>query len=83
MAWLGPSVFIRKNAWEKTITKINQDSTRPLLREGARGKGITAPRTRCGQQKKAEAFKFLPFGKASEGVFYSSTGSGATVGDQY
>ena len=79
MAWLGPSVFIRKNAWEKTITKINQDSTRPLLREGPRGKEITTSRSRCGQQKKVEAFRVLPFGKAFEGVFYSSACSGATI----
>ena len=36
-----------------------------------------------GNKKKAETFRVLPFGKASEGVFYSFVGSGATVGDQY
>ena len=36
-----------------------------------------------GDKKKAKAIRVLPLGKPSEGVFYSSTGSGATVGDQY
>ena len=72
MARLGPSVFIRKNAWGKTIAKTNQSSTGPLLWEGARGKGITIPRLHCGQQKKAKAFRVLPFGKTSMGWFYYS-----------
>jgi len=47
--------------------------------EGARGKGITVPMSCYGQQKKAKAFRVLPFEKASKGVFYSSAGSGATI----
>ena len=81
MAWLTPLVV--ETIDRVTIAKMNRPLTGPLLQEGARGKGITAPRSRCGQQKKTEACRVLPFRKASEGVFYSSAGLGATVGDQY
>ena len=74
MAW--PLHFYQK----KRLREDNHEDE-PILdwaptMEGARGKGITAPRSRCGQQKKAKAFRVLPFRKASEAIFYSSVGSG-------
>ena len=83
MARLSPSVFIGKKRLREDNHKDKPILDRAPTMEGARGKGITAPRSRCGQQKKAKAFRVLPFGKASEGVFYSFAGSGAIVGDQY
>jgi hypothetical protein len=40
-------------------------------------------KTSHGPLRESRALRVLPFEKASRGVFYSSTGSGATVGYQY
>ena len=84
-----PCFILRRNLWhgsappflsKKCLSEDNRKDElildRPPAMEGARGKGITAPRSRCGQQKKAKAFRVLPFRKASEAIFYSSVGSG-------
>ena len=54
----------------------------PTMGGGSR-KGNHRPEVTLWATKESRGLQSPPFEKASEGVFYSSVGSGATVGDQY
>ena len=78
-----PLRFYRKKRLREDNCKDEPILDRAPATGGGSRKGNHRPQVMLWATKEGRGLQSPPFEKASEGVFYSSVGSGATVGDQY